>query len=286
MLGEQQSYGLKLKAHFGLLDNRADYLLQGNLFFGLPKQNAQLNISASSRGYEPTLQQFRVYVSQQKLWETDFQKTIENKVSGRIDWSDKLLIQGNYFLINNLIFWDTLAFPQQSDTITNIGQLMVRLNLNIGSFHFDNAVVLQQTDNSILRFPTIATKHSLYFEGNLFKNALFGRVGLDIRYNTAYYFDNFQPVTGQFYQQNDWQQSLIPIVDGFASFQVKSFRAFVKLENLNHLIDANQVYFTAPNFPMRDWTFRFGVSWYFADGLQTMESRGSTSSPPMGVGGF
>lgn len=286
ILGEQQSYGLKLKAHFGLLDNRADYLLQGNLFFGLPKQNAQLNISASSRGYEPTLQQFRVYVSQQKLWETDFQKTIENKVSGRIDWSDKLSIQGNYFLINNLIFWDTLAFPQQSDTITNIGQLMMRLNLNIGSFHFDNAVVLQQTDNSILRFPTIATKHSLYFEGNLFKNALFGRVGLDIRYNTAYYFDNFQPVTGQFYQQNDWQQSLIPIVDGFASFQVKSFRAFLKLENLNHLIDANQVYFTAPNFPMRDWTFRFGVSWYFADGLQTMESRGSTSSPPMGVGGF
>ena len=286
ILGEQQSYGLKLKGHFGLLDNRADYLLQGNLFFGLPKQNATFNISASSRGYEPTLQQFRIYVSQQKMWETNFQKTIENRVSGRVDWTDKFALQGNYFLVSNLIYWDTLAFPQQSDTITNIGQLMMRLKLNFGAFHFDNSVVLQQTDNSILRFPTIATKHSLYFEGNLFKKALFGRVGVDIRYNTAYYFDSFQPVTGQFYQQNDWQQSLIPILDAFASFQVKSFRAFVKLENANNLIDANQVYFSAPNYPIRDWTFRFGVSWYFADGLQAVENRNSSSTPPPGVGGF
>ena len=220
------------------------------------------------------------------MWETNFQKTIENRVSGRVDWSDKFSIQGNYFLVNNLIYWDTLAFPQQSDTITNIGQLMMRLNLNFGAFHFDNAVVLQQTDNSILRFPTIATKHSLYLEGNLFKRALFGRFGVYIRYNTAYYFDSFQPVTGQFYQQNNWEQSLIPIIDVFASFQVKSFRAFVKLENVNNLIDANQVYFTTPNFPMRDWTFRFGVSWYFADGLQAIENRASSSTPPPGVGGF
>ena len=286
VLGKQQSYGLNLKTHFGLLDNRADYLLQGNLFFGLPKQKAAFDISASSRGFEPTLQQYRVYISQQRLWQTDFSKTIESRVSGRINWSDKLVLQGNYFLVSNLIYWDTLAFPQQSDTVTNIGQLMMRLNLQFGSFHFDNAAVLQQSDNSFLRFPSIATKHSLYFEGNLFKNALFGRVGIDIRYNTAYYFDNFQPATGQFYQQNNWQQTLIPIVDGFASFQVKSFRAFLKLENVNHLIDANQVYFTAPNFPMRDWTFRFGVSWYFADDLPTLESRGGSSTPPPGVRGF
>ena len=284
VLGKQQSYGLKLKSHFGLLDNRADYLLQGNLFFSLPKQRTTFDISASSRGFEPTLQQYRVYISQQQLWANDFSKTIENRVSGQINWSDKLVVQGNYFLVSNLIYWDSLAFPQQSDTITNIGQLMTRLNLQFGSFHFDNAIVLQQSDNNILRFPNIATKHSLYFEGNLFKNALFGRVGIDIRYNTAYYFDNFQPATGQFYQQNDWQQTLLPIVDGFASFQVKSFRAFLKLENVNHLIDANQVYFTAPNFPMRDWTFRFGISWYFADGLPTMENRGGLNTQPQGQG--
>lgn len=292
-LGEKQNYGLKLKGHFGLLDNRADYLLQGDLFFGFGKKDIKFKLSASSRGYQPTLQQYQVYVSQEKIWQNDFQKTIENRVSGRYDWTENFSLQGNYFLISNLVYADTLAFPKQSDTITNIGQLMMRLNLNFGQFHIDNSVVLQQTDNSILRFPTLATKHSVYFEGNIFKKALFGRVGLDLRFNSAYYFDNFQPITGQFYQQNDWEMSMLPIVDAFISFQVKSFRGFVKLENVYNLIDANQVYFSAPNYPMRDWTFRFGVSWYFADGLQALQSNnsnsgsgGSRSGKPPGVGGF
>ena len=291
-LGEKQSYGLKLKGHFGLLDNRADYLLQGDLFFGINKKDIRFKISASSRGYNSTLQQHQVYVSQQKLWQNDFQKTIENRVSGRYDWTENFAIQGNYFLVSNLIYWDTLAFPQQSDTITNIGQIMVRWKLNYKNFHFDNSVVLQQTDNSILRFPTVATKHSLYFEGNIFKRALFGRVGLDFRYNSAYYFDDFQPVTGQFHQQNDWKMSMLPVVDAFVSFQVKSFRGFAKLENVNSLIAANQVYFTAPNYPMRDWTFRFGISWYFTDGLEAIQNgvsgsgSGSGSGKPAGVGGF
>jgi hypothetical protein len=291
-LGKKQNYGLKLRGHFGLLDNRADYLLQGDLFFGIDKKEIRFKLSASSRGYNPTLQQYRLYVSQQKLWQNDFQKTIENRVSGRYDWTENFAIQGNYFLVSNLIYWDTLAFPQQSDTITNIGQLMVRWKLNYKNFHFDNSVVLQQTDNSILRFPTVATKHSLYFEGMIFKKALFGRVGLDFRYNSAYNFDNFQPITGQFYQQNDWKMLMLPLVDVFLNFQVKSFRAFVKLENVYNLIDANQVYFTAPNYPVRDWTFRFGVSWYFADGLEALQNgvsglgSGSGSGKPSGVGGF
>ncbi len=288
-LGTQQSYGLKVKGHFGLLDNQADYLLQGDLFFGLNKKDIRFTLSASSRGYSPTLQQHRLYVSQEKLWERDFQKTIENKVSGRYDWTDNFGIQGNYYLVSNLIYWDTSALPQQTDTLTNIGQLMVRLKLNLGRFHIDNSVVLQQTDNSILRFPTLATKHSLYFEGNLFKKALFTRVGLDIRYNSAYYFDNFQPITGQFYQNNNWKMSMLPIADVFMNFKVQSFRAFVKLENVNNLINNQQVYFTAPNYPIRDWTFRFGISWYFTDGLEALESKslnGGSSGKPPGVGGF
>ncbi len=290
-LGEKQNYGLQVKGHFGLLDNRADYLLQGDLFLGFPKE-MRLKVSAYSRGYQPTLQQHQLYVSKQQLWQNDFNKTIENKVGGRFDWTENFAIEGNYYLINNLIYWDSLALPQQTDSIVNIGQLLVHYKLNLGNFHFDNSAVLQQTDNNILRFPTIATKHSLYFEGNLFKDALFARIGTDIRFNTNYYFDAFQPITQQFYQQNDWEMSILPIADVFMNFRVKSFRAFVKLENINQLIDNNQIYYSAPNYPIRDWTFRFGISWYFIDGLEDLQnlSNGNNNSggsrKPAGVGGF
>jgi hypothetical protein len=293
VLGEKQNYGLQVKAHFGLLDNRADYLLQGDLFLGFAK-DMRLKISAYSRAYQPTLQQHQLFVSQQQLWQNDFNKTIENKVGGRFDWTKNFAVEGNYYLINNLIYWDDLALPQQTDSIVNIGQLLVHYKLNIGNFHLDNSAVLQQTDNNILRFPTIATKHSLYFEGNLFRDALFGRVGLDFRFNTNYYFDAFQPITQQFHQQNDWEMSMLPIADAFVSFKVRSFRAFVKLENINQLIDNDQIYYSAPNYPIRDWTIRFGVSWYFTDGLEDLQNLsngnnnngGSGSGRPAGVGGF
>ena len=194
-MGEKQNYGLQVKGHFGLLDNRADYLLQGDLFLGFAKK-MKLKLSAYSRGYQSTLQQHRLFVSKQQLWQNDFKKTIENKVGGRFDWTKNFAVEGNYYLINNLIYWDSLALPQQTDSIVNIGQLLVHYKLNIGNFHLDNSAVLQQTDNNILRFPTIATKHSLYFEGNVFKDALFARIGMDLRFNTSYSFDNFQPIIG------------------------------------------------------------------------------------------
>jgi hypothetical protein len=290
VLGEKQNYGLQVKGHFGLLDNRADYLLQGDLFLGFAKK-MKLKLSAYSRGYQSTLQQHRLFVSKQQLWQNDFKKTIENKVGGRFDWTKNFAVEGNYYLINNLIYWDSLALPQQTDSIVNIGQLLVHYKLNIGNFHLDNSAVLQQTDNNILRFPTIATKHSLYFEGNVFKDALFARIGMDLRFNTSYSFDNFQPITQQFYQQNDWEMSILPIADVFLNFKVRSFRAFAKIENINQLIDGNQVYYTAPNYPIRDWTFRFGISWYFVDGLgdlQNLSNSGNDngSGKPPGVGGF
>jgi hypothetical protein len=43
---------------------------------------------------------------------------------------------------------------------------------------------------------------------------------------------------------------------------------------------------------MRDWTFRFGISWYFTDGLEAIQNgvsgsgSGSGSGKPAGVGGF
>ena len=46
ILGEQQNYGLQVKGHFGLLDNRADYLLQGDLFLEENIENQDLYFSA------------------------------------------------------------------------------------------------------------------------------------------------------------------------------------------------------------------------------------------------
>ena len=284
-LDKNQRYGLNVKAHLGLLDNGADYLINGNLYLDFGKIG-QLAVSAVNQGYNPNLLQHRLYVSQDKVWENNFVKTIESNLSATYRYASYFEATARYHLINNLIYYDTLATPQQISTPVNIGQLMLQGNINFGSFYLENSVLLQQVSDNILRLPTLASKHSLYFQGFIFKKAMFAKIGIDARYNTGFLMDRYQPLVGQFYQQNDQTITNPIIFDVFFNFKVRTFRAFVKAENINNFI-TNTVYFASPFYPMRDGTIRFGVSWRFYDTMNPASERTNSqnfggNSPSLG----
>lgn len=270
-LDQKQRYGLNVKAHFGLLDNGADYLLKGNLYLDF-NQLGKLTLSAQSQGYNPNLLQTRLYVSQNQVWNNNFSKTIENSLSATYQWNQYLKAMGRLTVLNNMIYYDSLAIPQQITTPVTIGQLMVQANFKFGTFHIDNDVVLQQVTDNILRFPTLVSRHSLYLQGKIFGKNMFAKFGVDLRYHTGYLADNYQPVIGQFYPQNTLTIEHLPILDAFVSFKVRTFRAFVKVENINQWV-LKDIYYTAPRYPVRDRTFRFGISWRFKDSMEPVIQR-------------
>ena len=254
-----------INGHIALADNAGDYRIGAKGVLNIKKLGA-LDVRFVHRRYTPSLMQQSFFVSQLPIWENDFVPTIETSIEAAYGLPKiGFEVRGRYHLVNNLLYYDTLSFPQQTSDIVNIAQLFITQNFTFWKkLHFDNTIVLQRVTDDILRFPNIATKHSLYWEGKIFKKAMLARVGVDARWYSDYYGDAYQPLTGQFHQQNEVKLSFYPIADLFFNMEVQRFRAFFKWENVPQLF-IKESYLTAPLHPARDNAFRFGIAWSFLD---------------------
>lgn len=255
-------------ADFGLLDNRGDYHMHADLFFDL-KNAGQVKARAMHQSFSPTLMEFQHLLSQQAIWKNNFNKTFETSLSLSYGLPRfKLELIGQYHLLTNFIYFNAAANPEQEGSPVSIGQLTVRKNFQLGSFHLDNRITLQQISQNIIRLPELYSWHSLYYEGRIFKKVLNVQAGVDLRINTPYEAPGYQPAIGQFYlesyEEDDDEPYTYPDIDIFVNFKVKTFRFFVKQENLLG-------YFTEDfNYQIKDYGMpyaylRFGVSWQFLD---------------------
>ena len=90
------------------------------------------------------------------------------------------------------------------------------------------------------------------------------QLGTELRINTPYRPDNFQPLTGQFFLQDDYKASFYPTVDVFFNFRIQQFRFFFIYENIYDYFTNQFNYFTYP-YPQFDAQARFGFRWLFLD---------------------
>jgi len=259
-------------AHYELSANIGDYLLKGEAELNLGNLGT-LEGRLVQHQYAPNLAQYRLFISQRVVWENDFKKTNETNFMIKyrlpklqIGRSLSADISGGIqnHLLSNLIYYDSTAAPVQANELKNIAQIFVVGNFRLGKFYSENKVVLQQTDDAFLRLPSYWSEHSIFFQDRLFKGSALVRFGADIRYNSNFQADNWQPLIGQFYRQNTPAFIFQPTTDVFLSFKVNRFRAFFKLGNLFQPLAFN-TRLIAPDYPTRDFFFRFGLNWTFMD---------------------
>lgn len=249
--------------HFGLLDNRGDYKLNGELFFDL-KKAGNLTAKATNQLYSPTLLQEQLLISQQYIWKKAFKATFETNLTAAyyLPLLD-ITISGGYHLINNFIYFDETGQPEQTGVPISITQLMVQKNFSVGHFYLDNTLAFQQSSETYIRMPTIYSKHSLYYAGKWF-GVLNVRWGLDMRFNTAWDSYYYNPFSGQFQLAGaDLKIDAYPNVDAFLSMRVGNFRAFFKFENLSLLALDRKLYYQTVYYPYPFNGFRFGINWRF-----------------------
>ncbi len=263
---------VKTYAHLGLWDNAGDYRVSGEFFFDL-KKLGQLKLNAVNQLYRPELLQQRFYISSRNAWTNDFKPTLETNLSATYalpKWGFQA--SGQYHLLNNFIYFDTLATAQQTGAPLSIFQLILQQNFRLGSFHLDNIIVLQQTTNDALNLPNLFSKHSLYYDGKWFKRKLQIKLGVDVRMNNSYFANTYNPLVGQFILQNTQKINFFPAVDASASIKVQQFRFFVKAENLTRFfadavgsIQADEQYYQAALYPIQNSRFRLGLGWKFGN---------------------
>jgi len=255
---------LNTYAHLGLAGNAGDYRLSGDLFFDF-KKVGQLKLKVINQLFAPSLVQYRFYVAQEESWNRDFNKTFETSLALTYALpKQRFEVSGQYHLLTNYIYFDSLAQPQQIGAAMNVGQLILKKDFHLWKFHLKNTFILQEVSQSELRLPTFYSSHSLYYQGKIFKRVLDVQLGFDFHFNNPYSGDTYQPLIGQFHNQNDIRIETYPDIDVFLNFKVNWFRFFLKMENAYNFFSKDFYYQTA-GYPMPFHTLRFGVSWQFID---------------------
>ncbi len=253
-------FSLEANGHFGILDYAGDYRLHGQLGIDL-KKLGNVSVALTNQNYSPTVLENRLFVSRQLVWENDFRKTLATTLAGHYELPTfQLKLSGYYHLLNSFIYYDQTGRPAQEDGAISLFQFVLEKDFRLWKFHLDNTAVFQASTDDVIRFPQFFLKHSVYFEGTFFKKALLSKIGVDLRIADSYFPNAYQPLTGQFFLQDETEVELFPTADIFISFKIKTFRLFFKIENATRWF-TDDVYYQTPLYPVLDSYFRFGLNW-------------------------
>ena len=210
---------------------------------------------------------FYEYSGNNYFWSrSSYEKELTAKVELAYKWNDYLELTTSATNVKNMVWLDTDSKPFQTDKIAWLSQTCLSTNLYIGKFHWQTFNLLQFTsDDDVFRIPTFACKHSYFFDFNMFKKAMSVQAGIDLRYNTAFYADAYNPALAAFYRQNDVEIGDYLWADIFVSLQIKHATIFLKLLHINALWEQNPIYFMSPHYPGQDFTLQWGFVWKFFD---------------------
>ena len=182
-----------------------------------------------------------------------------------------LQLTGEYYLFTNYTYFNSLYTSTQSSSVFNVLHVSAQKVIKVSKFFnwYLEGNLQQTAGNAPVNVPLVLARSRFAFEGNFFKN-LFLSTGIEVRYYTPYKTPVYSPLNGQFYFQDSTTISTRPDVNIYLNFRIKSFKAFVRLENLDTVNPSNGFSFTkynyvAPLYPSRALWFRVGIWWNFVN---------------------
>ncbi len=170
----------------------------------------------------------------------------------------------HYYLLGNYIYRDTTLMTLQYKKILPVTQIQLNKTLQYQTLVFGNQLLLQLTPNSgPLQLPVWASRHRLAYENKIFKRKLLISTGLEMRYNTPYYANDYAPVFFNFVTQTQERISNIPEFTYFFNFNVKRFRASLAFDQLQQIFTRNNINY--PDYAAQNLALRFGLHWIFVN---------------------
>ncbi|MCX6272864.1 MAG: hypothetical protein NTU44_16955 [Bacteroidetes bacterium] len=168
-------------------------------------------------------------------------------------------------LQHHIINLPNTSAPWQITDNIQVSQAFLQKSFRMWKIVFDNRVDYQKVNKEeLLRLPEWITRHSLYFDFNIFKGALLIQPGIDLYYQSSYYADAYMPVTRSFYLQNDTKIKEQVYADIFIRMTVSRARIFLKYQHFNSKLGAYD-YYLIPHYPMQDAALKFGIYWLLRD---------------------
>ncbi len=168
----------------------------------------------------------------------------------------------NFTNLDNYTYFDEDNKPKQFAAQVTYLKVKANKEIKIGKFALDNTLMYQNVSNgsSVFRVPEFTTRNTFYYMDYWFKGKpMLVQIGTTFKYFTKYKANAYNPLLAEFTLQNT-QDIGFPTFDVFFNAQVRRTRLYLKVDNVtSSFTDKN--YFSAPNYPYRDFTIRFGLVW-------------------------
>ncbi|PSL42650.1 putative beta-barrel porin [Chitinophaga niastensis] len=259
-----KKWDFSAKGEFYLVgQNMGDYSVAGMLRRHLSDLLGDMKLSFTNVNREPSYV-YKYFNSSRDTWynsnlakenTTQLQFATDNK---KLQYS----LAVNYFLFTNYTYFKDYYHSDQYTSLFNLLQVVFSKKITVKPFAWYIDLAFQQLHgNAPLNVPAFWTRNRFAFEKKLYTN-LNLMTGIEVRYNTGYYADDYSPLTGQFIYQNKQKITYnFPDLAAFANFRIKSFSAYVRAENLNTFFSKNN--YTAPLYPYNNFDVRVGLRWWF-----------------------
>jgi len=241
------------------LNAKADISISDDL-----KASINLNTNSSVADYN-----FRLYQSDyiNYNWYNNFRNELSQKLNFNLTSNVLGSFSADYNNIKNYLYFEDKGSgvkPYQYEGAINFVRFKYEKEFKYRKFGLYNTVLYQNVleGSNYINIPKINTRHTFYYSDHLFKKAMYLQTGFTLSYFSKYNMNAYDPVLAEFYIQNESILGGFPRLDFFINAKIQQTRLFLKAEHFNSSITGYNFY-SAPNYPYRDFIVRFGIVWNF-----------------------
>lgn len=207
------------------------------------------------------------WLSNHYMWSNNFDKEYETRFNVAFTVSDYGIELGFWqSVVTNKIYYGADCKPAQHGGAVSLTSIYAQKDFNIKGLHLNHRVLVQLTsDREVVPVPLVSTFLSYYYEFWVKRDVLRVQIGVDGRYNTAYYAPGYNPALSVFYNQNEVEVGNYPYLDAFVAAKWKRMRILLKYQHLNKGLFGNGEAFQIAKYPLNPGMFKIGISWAFYD---------------------
>ena len=208
-------------------------------------------------------------------WDNEFDNSATNSISLNLILSNILDLDIDLISVKKHVQFEKLIDDNSPGInnysivpvqyLDNLEVLKIKLarKIKFGKFSIDSKLLLQKTmSDNIINLPELVSRNTFYYSTDMFKKALYLQTGFGVKYFSKFYMNGYDPLLSELYVQNEKEIGEFPIIDFFINAKIQQTRLYFKFEHFNSSFTGYN-YYSAPNYPYRDFTFRFGLVWNF-----------------------
>ena len=224
----------------------------------------RLNLNSSAADYN-----YRLYQSDylNYNWQNNFKNQQSQQLAFELNSKKYGQLSSDFTSVNNYLYFENQGSgvkPYQFNGNINYLRVKYEKEFKFKKFGLYNTVLYQQIleGGQIINIPQINSRHTFYYADEVFKKAMYLQTGINFSYFSKYNMNAYDPVLAEFYTQNDISHGNFPRIDFFLNAKIQQTRIFLKAEHFNSSLTGYN-YYSAPNYPYRDFVVRFGLVWNF-----------------------